>query len=187
MGSVKKNLGKVVKRKKAVMWFWKLRVKLVLPLKRWQIVLINSLLLLLQTWSTNCLLVFIYFTQSLPLFNFYKGKNVKDDEFILIPVNKDFIYKELCKLNPSKSTDTDNIAARFVKDAASVLKKPIGHIINLIIEENVVPKDLKMLGLSLCLRKNKRSEVGKYRPVSVLSVVSKSWKGLFIYNWKTTL
>ena len=84
---------------------------------------IRLLLLLLQTWSTNCLLVFIYFTQSLPLFNFYKGKNVKDDEFILIPVNKDFIYKELCKLNPSKSTGTDNIAARFVKDAASVLKK----------------------------------------------------------------
>ena len=85
----------------------------------------------------------LFHTESSTFQNFYKGKNVKDDEFMLIPVNEDFIYKELCKLNPSKSTGTDNIPARFVKDAASVFKKPIGHIINLSIEKNVVPKDLK--------------------------------------------
>ena len=94
-------------------------VKLVLTLKRWQIALINTLLLLLQTWLANCHLVLIYFQF------FFKGKNAQDDEFMLIPVNEDFIYKELCKLNPAKSTGTDNIPARFVKDAASVFKKPI--------------------------------------------------------------
>ena len=96
-----------------------------------------------------------------------------DDEFMLIPVNDDFIYKELCKLNPSKSTGTDNIPARFVKDAASVFKKPIGHIINLSIETNVVPKDLKNAWVVPLFKNIKRSEVGNYRPVSVLSVVSK--------------
>ena len=60
---------------------------------------------------------------------------------MLFPVNEDFIYKELCKLNPYKSTGTDNIPARFVKDAASVFKKHIGHIINHSIEKNIVPKD----------------------------------------------
>ena len=79
----------------------------------------------------------------------------------------------MCKLNPSKSTGTDNIPARFVKDAASVFKKPIGHIINLPIEKNVVPKDLKNAQVVPLFKKNKRSEVGNYRPVSVLSVVSK--------------
>ena len=72
---------------------------------------------------------------------------------MLIPVYEDFIYKELCKLNPSKGTGTDIIPARFVKDAASVFKKPIGHIINLSIEKKVVPKDLKkMFGSPYCLR-----------------------------------
>ena len=79
----------------------------------------------------------------------------------------------MCKLNPSKSTGTDNIPARFVKDAASVFKKPIGHIINLSIEKNVVPKDLKNARVVPLFKKHKRSEVGNYRPVSVLSVVSK--------------
>ena len=115
----------------------------------------------------------LFHTESSTFQNFYKGKNVKDDEFMLIPVNEDFIYKELCKLNPSKSTGTDNIPARFVKDAASVFKKPIGHIINLSIEKNVDPKDLKNARVVPLFKKNKRSEVGNYRPVSVLSVVSK--------------
>ena len=78
------------------------------------------------------------------------------------------------KLNPSKSTGTDNIPARFVKDAASVLTKPIVHIINLSIEQNVVPNDLKNARVVPLLKKNKRSEVGNYRPVSVLFVVSKN-------------
>ena len=32
---------------------------------------------------------------------------------MLILVNEEFIYKELCKLNHSKSTVTDNIPARL--------------------------------------------------------------------------
>ena len=51
------------------------------------------------------------------------GKNVESDEFMLAPVCEDFIYKEMCKLNPSKRRGTDNIPARFVKYAASVPKK----------------------------------------------------------------
>ena len=94
-----------------------------LTLKRWQIALINSLQLLLQTWLTNSLQVLIYFIQSPTFQKFYKGKNVQGGELMLIPVNEDFIYKELCKLNPSKSTGTDNVPARFVKDAVSVFKK----------------------------------------------------------------
>ena len=43
------------------------------------------------------------------------------------------------------------------------------HIINLSIEQNVVPNDLKIP----LFKKNKRSEDGNYRPVIVLSVVLK--------------
>ena len=91
----------------------------------------------------------------------------------MIPVGEKFIYKELCKLNPSKSTGTDKIPARFVKDAASVLTKPILHIINLSIDQNLVPNDLKNARVVPLFKKNKRCEVGNYRPVSVLSVISK--------------
>ena len=84
------------------------------------------------------------FPSSFNLFNpdssrlqeFYVCKNVEPDEFVLAPVSEDFIYKELCKFNPSKSTGTDNIPARLEKDAASVLTKPIVHIIYLSTDQN---------------------------------------------------
>ena len=39
----------------------------------------------------------LFHTESPTFQSFYKGKNAQDDEFMLIPVNEDFIYKELCK------------------------------------------------------------------------------------------
>ena len=80
----------------------------------------------------------LFHTESQTFQQNYISKNVQVDEFMLIPVNE-----ELCKLNPSKSTRTGNIPARFVKGAASVLKRPVMHIVNLSIEQNVVPKDMK--------------------------------------------
>ena len=47
------------------------------------------------------------------------------------------------------------------------------HIINLSIEQNVVANDLKNARVVPLFKKNKRGEVGNYRIVSVLSVVSK--------------
>ena len=98
----------------------------------------------------------MYFTRNLQLFRiFIIATKVQVDEFMLIPVSGDFIYKELCKLNPSESTGTDSIPARFVQDAASVLTKPIVHIINLSIKQNVIPNDLKNARVVLCLRKTR--------------------------------
>ena len=147
--------------------------KLVLIPKRWQIVSITFTTVASNLVDKLPSSFNLFHTESRTFQNFYNSKNVQADEFMLIPVSGDFIYKELCKLNPSKSTGTDNIPARFVKDAASVLTKPIVHIINLSIEQNVVPNDLKNARVVPLFKKHKRSEVGNYRPVNVLSVVSK--------------
>ena len=47
------------------------------------------------------------------------------------------------------------------------------HIVNRSIEQNVVPKAMKNARVVPLFKTNKRCEVGNYRPVSVLSVVSK--------------
>ena len=78
------------------------------------------------------------------------------DQFFLTPVTKDFTYKKLCRLNPSKGTGTDHIPVRFVKDAASVLTKPITHIVNVSIENNSVPCALKTARVVPFFKKNKR-------------------------------
>jgi hypothetical protein len=80
----------------------------------------------------------------------------------------------LCKLQPNKSTGLDNIPAKFlIRDGASVLKDPITFIINLSINTNSVPDDLKCARVTPLFKKGSRSTVGNYRPISILNVVSK--------------
>lgn len=94
-------------------------------------------------------------------------------ELKLTSVNKDFIYKELCNLNSFKSTGLDNIPARFIKDGASALVKPITYLVNLSITSGIVPDELKLARVKPLFKKNSRLEIGNYRPVSILCIISK--------------
>ena len=75
-----------------------------------------------------------------------------------------YIYKELCNLNPYKSTGIDNIPARFIKDGASELTKPITFIVNLSISSGIVPDQLKTARVKPLFKKNNRLDIGNYRP-----------------------
>ena len=92
---------------------------------------------------------------------------------LVIDVDEDFIFKELANLNVSKSTGPDNIPARFLRDGASVLKIPVTYIVNLSINTSTVPSDLKQAKVIPLFKKNNKADVGNYRPVSILSIVSK--------------
>ena len=88
-------------------------------------------------------------------------------------VTEKFVYKELCSLNISKITGLDGILARFLEDAAPILKVPVTFLINLSISEGEVPDELKMAKVKPLLKKNDRLKPENYRPVSILSIVSK--------------
>ena len=60
---------------------------------------------------------------------FYIRVNINRLQLEISPVSEE-IYKELCHLNSFKSTGLDDIPARFVKDAATTLTKPINFIVN---------------------------------------------------------
>ena len=115
----------------------------------------------------------IYSVSSECLKSFYSSRNVNKSQFILKPVSEDFIYKELTCLNPSKSTGLDEIPARFIKDGAYVLKIPITFIVNLSITSGEVPEGMKIARVKPLYKKNSPLDVGNYRPVSILSIVSK--------------
>ena len=142
------------------------------------LLLIIILLLLLLSFTSIASALVEKLPPSLNLFdtrsrnfqNFYRNCNVQQEGFVLTSINEDFIFKELCKLNSSKSTGSDNIPARFVKDAASVSTKPITHIVNFSVQSGIVPRSLKNARVVPLFKKNKRSDVSSY---NVLSVVSK--------------
>ena len=83
------------------------------------------------------------------------------------------MFRELVKLNSSKSTGLDELPARFIEDGAKVLKIPITCIVNLSISTSTVPEDMKIARVKPLYKKNSSLEAGNYRPVSILSIVSK--------------
>ena len=94
------------------------------------------------------------------------------DHFYL-HVSENFVNTELSKINPNKSYGIDGIQARFIKDSASEIKLPITYIINLSIDSNTVPTDFKYAKVTPLYKKGNKSQVENYRPISILSVVSK--------------
>ena len=60
-----------------------------------------------------------------------------------------------------------------MRDSASVITCPLTHVIKLSIIQGVVPNDPKSAKVVRLFKKNDKTEVGNYRPVSILSIISK--------------
>ena len=60
-----------------------------------------------------------------------------------------------------------------MQDSASVITCPLTHVIILSIIQGVVPHDLKSAMVVPLLKKNDKTGVGNYRPVSILSIISR--------------
>jgi len=109
------------------------------------------------------------------VFNFYSSNGVVPGCFGLSIVSENKIFKYLSNLSFSKAAGLDGIPARFVKDSASSIANPLSHIINLSNIQGVVPDDFKTARVVPLFKKNDKTEVN-YRPVSILSIVSKVLK-----------
>lgn len=75
--------------------------------------------------------------------NFYSKKGVLPDSFVLQEISEQFVFQELCKLNPNKGTGLDNIQPKFLIDAKYSIKTQLTHIINLSIRNEKVPDEMK--------------------------------------------
>ena len=123
----------------------------------------------------------IFDTTSQRFKEYYTGKGIVPKTRKFTHVTEDFVYKELCKLNPCKSTGIDGIKSRFLKDGANEIKGVITHIVNLSIDTHIVPDELKYAIVKPLFKKNSRLDVGNYRPVSILPIISKILEKRFYY------
>ena len=103
----------------------------------------------------------------------YTSKGVSEDSFELDPVCEEQAHKLLNGINACKATGLDNIPAKLVTDASEIITSPLTHIINLSLSQGIMPDDLKNARVVPLHKKNSKTDVGNYRPVSVLSVISK--------------
>ena len=91
--------------------------------------------------------------------------------FSIVSENK--VLKYLNSLGINKATGLDDIPSRFVRYGASIIACPLTHVINLSLIQDVVLGDLKSARVVPLFGKSDKTEVDNYRPVSILTIISK--------------
>lgn len=104
---------------------------------------------------------------------FYRNLGISPGTYSIQNVDRNFILKELQKLKPNKSTGLDDISPRFLRDGAHILSDVIMHLVNLSISSKTVPNCTKKAKVVPLYKKGSRLDVGNYRPVSILTSISK--------------
>ena len=119
--------------------------------------------------------------------NFYRLKSVKPNNYSFSIVSEKKILKCLGRLGAKKATGLDGIPARFVRDSASIIACPLRRVINLSLIQGIVPDDLKSSRVVPIFIKNDKTEVRNYRPVSILSIISKVFERVVYDQLETFL
>ena len=72
-----------------------------------------------------------------------------------------------------KSAGLDNLAGTFLKEGASILASPLTDLCNLSISLSSSPDECKVAKLKPLYKKEAKTEPKNYRPISLLSLISK--------------
>ena len=99
--------------------------------------------------------------------------------FSFSSVTSNDIYKLLMNINSKKSTGYDNIPARLLNIGAAPLAGILSHLLNVSIEQCLFPDELKFADVAALYKKAKRMCKENYRPVSMLTSLSKVFESAF--------
>ena len=96
-----------------------------------------------------------------------------DSSLFLSPTDVQEIYKIITKLKNKTSSGFDEVNNILLKQLAEVVSLPLSKIFNKSIREGIFPKQMKLADIVPIYKSKDRLSCTNYRPVSLLSVVSK--------------
>ncbi|VDH94065.1 Hypothetical predicted protein, partial [Mytilus galloprovincialis] len=99
-------------------------------------------------------------------------KTISDDiSYIELTVT---VVEDILKIvNPTKASGPDFISPKLLKEASSVLKYPLCKLFNLSLSTSTFPDEWKRANVTPVYKNSKPNDVKNYRPISLLSVISK--------------
>ena len=97
------------------------------------------------------------------------------------PTDVNEIKKIVEKINSEKSTGYDDISNDLLKHIINEIVIPLEHIMNLSIVNGIVPDNMKIAKVVPIYKKGESLDTSNYRPISLLSSISKSWKN-YLYS-----
>ena len=95
------------------------------------------------------------------------------------------VKKQLMKLDVNKATGPDDIPALVLRRAAPELATPLARLFQLCFDKGYMPAQWKTANVTPCYKKGDKHTPSNYRPISLLSIISKVMEKLISMKmWK---
>ena len=105
--------------------------------------------------------------------------------FTFKPVSSSYVKEILDNLNPREAVGADGISPHLLRPSAPVMAEEITRLINFLIANRSWPDEWKWGNLTLVFKKDEDTRKENYRPVSVLTALSKVYEKVMydqLYN-----
>lgn len=99
--------------------------------------------------------------------------NTTDHTIFLTPTDPNEIQQIILKLKLDKAPGIDGISTQHLRLASEFIQMPLVNVINQMFIEGIFPDILKVGLIKPLLKKGEPTEVSNYRPISLISNVSK--------------
>ena len=116
---------------------------------------------------------------TVPHTDYRNASNHSTFKFNLIKtINNATTLQYLSNLKPSNSSGHDNISSAILKSISNEISDCITLIINQSISTGSFPENLKLAKVVPIFKKDDKSQIKNYRPISVLPVISKIFENV---------
>ena len=79
----------------------------------------------------------------------------------------------LAELDTTKALGPDNISTRVLRECAGQLAAPVARLFSFFMRQGVMPRSWKLANVTPVYKKKSKSDPSNYRPISLLSILSK--------------
>jgi hypothetical protein len=107
-----------------------------------------------------------------------KDKMSNNTVFQFTQITKQNVFTKLNKMNPKTSSGYDQVPSKLLKMAAEPLSNVITPLVNESIALSVFPDPLKYANVSPIFKKSDQLQKENFRPISVLTALSKVFEGI---------
>lgn len=102
-----------------------------------------------------------------------------NNSMYLHPCDPAEVFKTIMSLKNTNSVGPDEVSTKILKFTADLVSSIISYIINVSFEQGIFPNTLKLFMVKPLHKKGSKSSMDKYRPVALLSVMSKIFEKIF--------
>lgn len=103
----------------------------------------------------------------------FNHRNIEYPTMFLTPVDEMLVFNIISSLKNSNSSGIDDISTNIIKSCKNYILEPLVYLINLSFVNGVFPEILKVAKVIPIYKKGDKDQAGNYRPIAILSTISK--------------